>query len=73
MADRGMDTAPTIKSANKINEVERRTRRRRRRRSKAAAPPLEKPELRDCSGNGCFPCVWNVYSDKEEVQEINIK
>ncbi|KAB2622182.1 hypothetical protein D8674_024364 [Pyrus ussuriensis x Pyrus communis] len=51
MADRGGHTAPTIKSANKIT----------------AATPPEKPELRDCCGNGCFRCVWNAYSDKEEA------
>lgn len=32
-------------------------------------PPPEKPLPGDCCGNGCVPCVWDMYY--EELEEYN--
>lgn len=32
-------------------------------------PPPEKPLPGDCCGNGCVPCVWDIYY--EELQDYN--
>ncbi|KAK9066862.1 hypothetical protein SSX86_014185 [Deinandra increscens subsp. villosa] len=38
-------------------------------KSPEVPPPPEKPLPGDCCGNGCVPCVWDVYF--EELAEYN--
>ncbi|XP_020686149.1 uncharacterized protein LOC110102241 [Dendrobium catenatum] len=35
--------------------------------------PPEKPEPGDCCGNGCFPCVWDLYYEELEAYTKNLE
>ncbi|KAG0447227.1 hypothetical protein HPP92_028412 [Vanilla planifolia] len=35
--------------------------------------PPEKPEPGDCCGNGCFPCVWDLYYEELEAYNKHLE